>query len=146
MPVDINQPVFPPTQGGDILATWGDEVSEHVVQRFATIHRARRQVVAIHRQGDLCVTTDTLTLWKYDGTNWVTPLRGNTCRSPTVATSGSSLGDPCTIHAAVRLAVQPPGDASGYDASTRWNRRCPARFRRHPHHRHVGSAGLALGR
>lgn len=70
MPVDRNQPVYPPSKGEDILATWGDAVSEHVVQRFATA-TDRDMRWSNPPKGALCVTVDTLTLWKYDGTNWV---------------------------------------------------------------------------
>ena len=34
MPVDNTQPVYPPSPGKAIEASWGDHVSEHVIQRF----------------------------------------------------------------------------------------------------------------
>ena len=37
MPVSTSQPVYPPTPGVPVFASWGSQVSEHVIQRFNSI-------------------------------------------------------------------------------------------------------------
>lgn len=101
MPVDRNQPVYPPSKGEDILATWGDAVSEHVVQRFAT-PTDRDMRWSNPPRGAVCMMLDTLTICWYDGTKWVNPATGvplqQTVRAAGVPSANGNSTNVPTVH------------------------------------------------
>lgn len=52
-----------------IQSAWGNEIRDRTVQQFATT--AERDTWAGPPAGAVCITTDTMTLWRYTGTTWV---------------------------------------------------------------------------
>jgi hypothetical protein len=71
MAVSPSQPVFPPIPGREVLASWGDSVSDAVVQRFGST-ALRDSQWPNPPKGAVCTTTNTSPpiLWCYDGTRW----------------------------------------------------------------------------
>lgn len=64
-PVTIGELADVPAPGSGVKSAWAQEVSNRVVQRFATVaDRDTRWPAATAGRGAMCVTLDTDTLWK----------------------------------------------------------------------------------